>query len=447
MDVEKILKKLKRKKDDLTISQYNEIVMFSQCITKNNDKISDSYIVRTLSRQLDLNLTNLYEKYVTYIKTIKPKDSTSLHSFVVRFGEQGKAMYDERIKSCPPKLSSYIEKYGEDEGKKAFDQYKKSKSMSLDNCIRRYGLELGTIKYKEYWENTSFGMSKEKFKKRFGLEWENEYNKFVDACKGRKNQLIEKYGEIVGNEIWNDIQNKKALSCSKDVFTTKLTDQGYSIEEIADLVNNRWNTLSKESFIRRYGNDDGVIKYDEFCMNNRKNNRLCREYYDNMSLSDDEITSKILDEQKRMNSNIKKSSKAAYNLLRPIANKFIETGLCDSYNLDDEFRIDLSKYENEISGNHFYYYDLTFTDLNLIIEYHGKMYHEDVDYLSTTNLSYEYFENNFNKDLFKKFVAERRGFTVIVVREWLLKTDKLELFKFIKNTYNIEENQWVHLFV
>ena len=63
----------------------------------------------------------------------------------------------------------------------------------------------------------------------------------------------------------------------------------------------------------------------------------------------------------------------------------------------------------------------------MIIEYHGVRWHDDVDYSSTINMSKKSFINDFNFDLFKKWLAEQRGFTVFVLRSWNLIEDKKEI--------------------
>jgi very-short-patch-repair endonuclease len=74
------------------------------------------------------------------------------------------------------------------------------------------------------------------------------------------------------------------------------------------------------------------------------------------------------------------------------------------------------------------YYDFTLPSKNVIIEYHGEYYHDDVDYDKTIHMKFEDFDINYNRDLFKKWLAESKGFTVYILRSWEIKSDLLHLY-------------------
>ncbi len=96
----------------------------------------------------------------------------------------------------------------------------------------------------------------------------------------------------------------------------------------------------------------------------------------------------------------------------------------------------MRKEEYELCKKRIFYYDFTLRDIGIIIEYHGSYYHEDLDYDSTENMNFRYFldqsPEDFKIDLFKKWIAENRGFDVFVVRSWNLQEDKLKLHKNLK---------------
>jgi hypothetical protein len=438
-----IIKTLKIDSDSIDSKLREELL-------KLNGMISHSYI-KTIKKQIELGITDIYDRYIDFSNNCNPKDSSSLKSFCIKYGEEhGNILFKLKKEKTAHTIEGYISKYGIEEGTLKFRELSKSRSISLENCKRRYGEAAGIEFHTNYWNNTSFGMSKEKFKKRFGDNWEIEYNNYVDFCKYRASleYLTDKHGDDVGLEKWNDINESKRNKLSKETFITECLSDGCSYDDIISKIDDRWNNNSKSSFVKRYGEIDGEKKYQLYISKCRSSNKLCPEYYHNLGLSDDdEIRKLIIAEQIKRNVNVGyRSSKIATKTLKPMAEGLVSRGYCNDYRLEDEFRIDLTDKEIDISGNYFYFYDLTIPELNLIIEYHGERFHDKVDYDSTKNMTYDSFIDNFNKDLFKKFVAEQRGFMVFVIREWEIKQDLLSIFEYFEKEYKGTES-WIPTFV
>jgi hypothetical protein len=433
----------------LKLDVYSLDIKLRDDLNKLNGLITYSYI-KIIEKQIELGLIDIYDRYINFYRTCNPKDSSSLKSFCIKYGdEHGPLLFRLKADATVHTLKGYISKYGIEEGTLKFRELSTNKSISLENCKRRYGDIAGVEFYTDYWSKTSFGMSKEKFKKRFGDNWEIEYNNYVDFCKYRASPeyLIDKHGVDDGLDKWNNRQESKRSKQSKESFVTNCLSDGCSYDDIITKIDNRWNNTSLSSFVRRYGDIDGEKNYQIYISKCRSSNKLCPEYYHNLGLSDNEIRKTIIAEQIKRNVHVKyRSSKIATKTLKPIAEGLVSRGYCNDYKLEDEFRIDLTDKETDVSGNYFYFYDLTIPELKLIIEYHGERFHDKVDYTSTKMMSYDSFIDNFNKDLFKKFVAEQRGFMVFIIREWEIKQDLFDVFDYFEKEYKGTES-WIPTFV
>lgn len=128
-----------------------------------------------------------------------------------------------------------IEKYGEIEGKLKWENYCKIQA------------ETNTFEYK----NKKYGMTKSEF---------DEFNKSRSITK---NNLIKKYGEKDGLIKWGEYIEKQKHTKSWEYMVEKFG------EEKAREINKR-KSLSKENFILKYGEKEGLIKWEAFVADHRK---------------------------------------------------------------------------------------------------------------------------------------------------------------------------------
>lgn len=164
---------------------------------------------------------------------------------------------------------AWIKKYGEEEGLKKWEERKKLSANTLENYIKKHGKELGTVKY-----NTL----QEKFKYRFTLPW-----------------FIEKYGDINGTIKYTE-------NCSKlSVSIGALTKRGFNSEEIME-IKHRHSTNSKnnlETFIKRYGEQEGRIRYDNYKKTIRSVSKRSLEYWIKKSNGNLELAKRLLSNYQR----------------------------------------------------------------------------------------------------------------------------------------------------
>lgn len=453
MDLACVKNRLYKKEPSIIITEKQEEDLIKLLQDHNSGSMNLHRYYNILSKQILFGLDDLYDRYILIKNNVTPKDSASLISYVLRYGEEhGRRLYKEKLKKCTVTLEYCIEKYGPD-GKEKFRAINESKKLDLKNFIRRYGEIEGRARYEEFWKNTSFGITEEKFIIKYGEEaGKIEWKKYLESIQGRYTleYYIDRYGVNDGSTIYKTNVSNRVELMSKESFIKKLKDNGHSYDEIAEKINNRWNQTSLEAFIRRYG-EMGKMKYENFIDNNKVNNPLCMAYYTANGFTIEEGIEILSEQQKLRQHNLRRSSKIALKVLLPIANMFKEEGIVSEFYMstpsNKEYSISLTEEEYNISNNCIYFYDLTFLEINFIIEYHGKRFHNNnVDYSTTKLLSLDNFKNNFERDLFKKFIAEQRGFELFVIREWEFKNDMAVLFKFCVDKFNIGD-KWMNLFL
>lgn len=154
---------------------------------------------------------NTFNKYVQYAFDI-PQD-----------------VIDKKNKMSVPTLENCIRKHGEKKGREVFDEYKRKQAYS------------NTFEYKQ----EKYGWTKEQF---------DEYNKSRAVTI---ENLINRHGEEDGLKIWNHYIERQSETSSNEYILNE-----YGEEELNTIL--LLKAGKKEGFILRYGEEDGVIKYDEY---------------------------------------------------------------------------------------------------------------------------------------------------------------------------------------
>lgn len=429
MKLESFVEKMKEMTGLDSLDTYTE--EFQKLVDGHNKKEFDLYPrYKIISKQILLGLDNLYERTIELLKYYK--NSSSLEVYKLRYGDdEGIRLFEEKTKKTVQSLENYIKRYGEIEGPIKFKEFSKSRVMSLEMCIKRHGEIEGPKVFRNYWDNTAFGTSKRAFKKRFGDDWEKHYNDFRNEI-AQNNTLegkILKYGEELGVQKFKEANLKKSKSLSKDAYVEKLLKNGLSFDEIQIAISGRWDNTSLNSFITRYGEEEGVKKYNEFVLNHKQNNPLCIEYYEKNNIPKEvafEIISKI---QYERNKKVNKFSKESLFYFDKLNEIFSKKGYKCKYK-EDEIGILLNEEEYSIYKiPRMFFYDFYIEDLKTIIEYHGVRFHDDIDYNSTIGVSEtDLHKKEYNKDFYKKWLAEKRGYTVLILRSWKIEEDLQKMF-------------------
>lgn len=90
--------------------------------------------------------------------------------------------------------------------KEQFDEYNKSRSVTLENCVKRHGEEVGSKIFKDYCEKQKdAGTSLEYFKNKLGdIEGEKKYKELNLQKALTLENFIRKYGEELGKQKHNE---------------------------------------------------------------------------------------------------------------------------------------------------------------------------------------------------------------------------------------------------
>lgn len=256
--------------------------------------------------------------------------------------------------------------------------------------------------------------------------WEIEHQKFKQraAYTNTYQYYIDEYGEVDGKLKYEDQIQRRKQNQSKQKMINKLLSDGVHPNEILSKIEKRWSHTSIDAFVSKYGSELGIKKYKEFVQKQKENNPMCHEYYISRGIDIHERYKYIQKRFSKTNADCNRFSKASFMAIDPITQMIKGNGVTDiCLSGVDEMKIVLTEEEHETSKNFFYSYDFTYPEINTIIEYHGMLYHDDVDYSKIDNVDISYFKDNFNRDLFRFWVAKQRGYDIYVVRDDRIKED------------------------
>ena len=263
-------------------------------------------------------------------------------------------------------LSNLIKKYGENEGKQRWKSYCQKQS------------ETNTFEYKQ----KVYGWTKEQFK---------EYNKSRGVTL--KN-LVKKYGEELGNQKWDEYCKKQSLTKSWDYVVDK-----YGIDRAREI--NKSKSLTLENFIKKYGEELGNQKFNDYYLNKSKG--------------------------------VSKISQILFSNL--------DKYLCDKYttyyhNKNGEYIINY--------GNGVYYLDYYIKELNICIEFNGGCFHgderlyRDDEYCNPYNKTMTAKQLRENDRKRYEYLFDNHNIKTFVIWELDYDIESFEYIDYINNTLKIK---------
>lgn len=189
-----------------------------------------------------------------------------------------------------------------------------------------------------------------------------------------------------------------------------------------------------ETFINRYGKEDGSIKY-EIYEEKRKNANSIENYIKLYGEIDGQLKRNEWIEKIRGNNIF--YSKESFNFFNIIDSELNLNGLFGEH---EYFIRDNSK-------NTLYFYDYTLLDLKIIVEYNGSIWHPNKEVFTTE--AYKNWKHPFNdeisaddiynKDKYKINFAKSNGYNIIVVWDFD-KNKKEKVINFIQDIKNRKNN-------
>lgn len=318
-----------------------------------------------------------------------------------------------RKKLMLPKVGSdkriYWEKRGWDEkdiDEKRILKKMPSSPMKWENWLLKINSKTGRV----YTEEEA------KYKVRSFRKLNIEYWIESGYSKEEANKKVREYQKENSNKFVNKILNNPEYYSGRT--STQLNywiNKGYNLEDAKEKLKKRQNLTSLDSFITRYGEEDGIAKYNLLSDLKKYNNSL--DYYINKyGLSKgEELYNDLL---KRRMVRISRASKESFKFFKNIYIYLRKNGINKN---DIYWGVGHSNEWFVNFGGSVYFYDFTVPIINLVIEYHGIKFHpndndNDLDKKEWKCLfSGISFYEKLKIDKFKKDIIIKNGFDYIEV--------------------------------
>lgn len=247
-----------------------------------------------------------------------------------------------------------------------------SYGVTKEKCILRHGEIKGKKVWEDYCKKQSLTNSFEYKKEKYG--WTKEqFNEYNSSRSQTKENMIFRYGEQDGLKKWNEYcETQKYAGSSKEYFIDKYGEQD-GLKKWKEVNSKKTHTL--ESYIKKYGEDEGFTKYEKYC------------------------------KDKRVGFYSKSSMKLFKNIDETIEGKFY---------------YGLNEYGIMNNNGTYFKYDFVSHELKKIIEFNGVCFHpksiDDTEWKNPYDSSIT-VEQAYKKDQEKKTLAVNKGFEVLYVWE------------------------------
>jgi hypothetical protein len=275
--------------------------------------------------------------------------------------------------------------------------------MKVDNWLNKINNKTGKLYTKDEakFKINSFRKMKKEYWMERGYSLEESENKIVEYQKDNSKKFIQKM--INNPDMYKDIRDNQIGFYIK---------KGYSLEESKNLLKYRQDTKSLNFFIKKYGEDDGIIKYNRNII--EMGYKSSRQYYIDKygyNIGNKKYTDILIKRIVPMS----KASKESVKFFTKIYNFLIEKGILKKdiyWGVNDSNEWFINKNKN------LFFYDFTIKSLKIIIEYNGTKYHPNpVKDTKETWMSLNSIEFNMKliEDELKKSLAVSQGFDYYVV--------------------------------
>jgi very-short-patch-repair endonuclease len=226
---------------------------------KELERVCQFYNTKTIKNRL----TNIYnfikydvepdwvERMGVIVSELK-KDSSSPKSFEIRYGKKwAPILFKEKNEKCAINQKHFTQKFGEMEGPKKWEEYlvKSKTPWGLNSCIEKFGEIEGPKKWEERLTKKNNTMIERKKIKPY------RNGRTLDEYQNR-------YGIEDGYNRWLTRNKKNAYRFTLEYY---INEYGYSLgnEKWVEYCKNNDKT-SLKSFIKRYGEETGLYKYNIF---------------------------------------------------------------------------------------------------------------------------------------------------------------------------------------
>jgi len=361
---------------------------------------------KVISALLESNLKNKYKMTQFVRKMLElPVVGSDKRIYWIKRGWSDKDIDNKRIikkmPSSPMKVENWLNKINEKTGQ----LYTEEEAIYKIKTFRKFNIE--------YWIERGYSTEESIIKVR---EFQKENSiKFIKKALSNPEKYVDRTQTQI--EYW--------------------IKKGFDYDESLQKVKERQDTNSLSSFIKRYGEKEGLLKYNQRLKD--LSYTSSRKFYTDKygKIEGNNIFNEI--NLKRV-VKFNKSSKEAFIFLKPIY-KFIRNNgieITDIYwgvGSSNEWYINFDKC--------LFFYDFTIKSLKVIIEYHGISFHPKEGDSNWVGIYGDSYDNKIKIDKIKKEVAEKAGFKYFTVySDDDIKTKQKELIEVLKKEIsNSEKNR------
>ena len=202
---------------------------------KHIAKLKD-YIKRYIDNDYPLEI--LRDQWEDITTKIKPRDGSSLESFVIKYGKEiGTKLFEDKTSRSTVTREDWVQKYGEEKANELLSL----RGASLENFIARHGEKLGQEKWDDYISKRkkvfAQGRKEGRYESR-DLKW-----------------FQEKYGDEKGYKIWDNKRKSRSWKISR-----KYLESIHGKEKTDEILKKR-HTRDLKFFIKKYGEKEGERRY------------------------------------------------------------------------------------------------------------------------------------------------------------------------------------------
>lgn len=264
-----------------------------------------------------------------------------------------------------------------------------------------------------------------------------------------KYRLFLLYGKNEGLKRWNSYCEKQAYTNTKEY---KIKIKGMSEEEVN--LYNKSRAVTKENFIKRYGSEEGLAKWNSYC-ERQAYTKSKQRYIDEYGINGEKIFENINKLKKHNLENYirkygKEKGSKKYkeyvsnvkitNYSKKASNFFkkLDLKLNNKLYFSPKTR-EMTLYCKEIKKN--FFYDCYFKEKNLIIEFNGDVFHGNPKLFLENDCPNPYDKTQTSKDIWeydkiKLRTALSKNYKIIIIWEKYYDTNKEQLINQILNYIN-----------
>jgi hypothetical protein len=328
-------------------------------------------------------------------------------------------------------IEDQMSKYGitEEEANEKIRQIKNVNVFSIDWQMKKFNLSRNEAEKK-------ISDIKSKLKESQNNMSEFDFNSMIPSKKehwikkGYKEEeaieLVKKNIEVATKNCNSFIEEVKINPDLNKKMNTNIhywLEKGYSEDEARKILSKRQSTFNLEKCISKYGENEGYkiwkdrqVKWysktkDKLSKGDYlKFDSILKEFNGDENMAHQKFVERVININK---SNFGKASKRSLKIFKQLID------ICSDNNIEYNVGIDGNSeyYLYDKKSKKIYFYDFTISELNLIFEFNGKLFHSKDKGESKYNIIGVDIHKKYDIDLVKKELAERNGFEIVYLWE------------------------------